>query len=102
MQGVFKYRDSLPGPLIIFQDNSFLTRSRMKQFMTQAISEILNVYTHSFRIGEATALAHDRVTRLLGRLLGRLVSDCFKIYLRSPRDYTCNLTTRMVNPHFNW
>ena len=43
-------------PLFIFTDHSFLTRSRMSNFISSTLMEV-NMNTHSFRIGGATALA---------------------------------------------
>ena len=69
------------GPLYYFSDNSFLTRGRMASFLTQCLRNI-NLNTHSFRIGGATALAASGVPAATIRVVGRWSSDCYIRYLR--------------------
>ena len=97
MHEFIRARGQASGPVYIFQDQSYLTRIQVRQLIVQAIPEVQNLNTHSFRIGGATALAQAGIPEYTIQLVGRWASDCFKIYLRFPEEYTYNLSSRMSN-----
>ena len=68
-------------PLYVFSDGSFLTRSRMSRFLTTVFGDV-NLNTHSFRIGGATALAAAGFSDSSIQTIGRWSSDCFTRYIR--------------------
>ena len=69
------------GPLYIFTDGTYLTRTRMANFLSTC-NLSANLKTHSFRIGGATALAAAGVSDARIQIIGRWRSDCFTRYLR--------------------
>ena len=83
-------------PLFIFNNHSFLTRSRMSTFITNTLSDI-NLNTHSFRIGGATALAAAGVSNSIIQIIGRWSSDCFLRYLRLSPPTIYKYATAMCN-----
>ena len=76
-----RLRGRAPGPLFIFSDGSFLTRSRLSVFI-QSVFPSSNLNTHSFRIGGASAAASAGIPDSSIQVLGRWRSDAFLRYLR--------------------
>ena len=83
-------------PLFIFADHSFLTRGHIERFITTTLTEV-NVHTHSFRIGGATALAAAGVPDSTIQTVGRWSSDCFMRYLRLSPATIQGLAAAMCN-----
>ena len=71
------------GPLFTFANGTFLTRQRWSELIQSVISDI-NINTHSFRIGGASAAAAAGIPDSTIQILGRWSSEAFKLYLRIP------------------
>ena len=72
-----------PGPLFVLQDGRFLTRQFLCALLDAALPGAVNLNTHSFRIGGATAAARAGLPDSLIQLLGRWKSNAFKKYIRA-------------------
>ena len=68
-------------PLYVFSDGSFLTRHRVSRFLVTVLGGV-NLSSHSFRIGGATALATAGFSDAMIQTIGRWSSDCFTRYIR--------------------
>ena len=75
-----------PGPLFLTERGHPLTRiqfsSLLKQCATMCGLPAYRYNTHSFRIGKVTQMAHDNVSDLNIRQIGRWSSDAFRRYIR--------------------
>lgn len=98
MRAFLTCRGLQAGPLFTFSNGSLLTRIELSKFLTLCFPSILNINTHSFRIGGASALAQAGVPDYVIQSMGRWKSNCFLIYLRFPEGYRKSLTVRMANP----
>ena len=78
------FHPSPAGPLFMFQDGGFLTRSHVAAVLAIAFPNQPNLNTHSFRIGGASALAAAGVPEYIIQSLGRWSSDSFLRYIRLP------------------
>ena len=75
-------------PLFILQNGEPLTRT----LLNANLRELLNILgyveqeyaPHSFRIGAATTAAAANLPPWLIKTLGRLRSDCYELYIRTP------------------
>ena len=83
------------GPLFTFRDGSFLTRSRLESVVKAAIPDI-NLNTHSFRIGGASAAAAAGIPDSTIQVMGRWASNAYRTYLRMP-DATFRRATRAMS-----
>ena len=75
-------RPECRGPLFIFEENNFLIRQDVVTFLRRVLPEVLNVNTHSFRIGGASAAASAGLPDSQIQILGRWSSDAYRRYLR--------------------
>ena len=71
------------GPLFTFRDGSFLTRSRLESVVKAALPDV-NLNTHSFRIGGASAAAAAGIPDSTIQVMGRWASNAYRTYLRTP------------------
>ena len=79
----FSFRHNMEyGPLFVMQNGHYLTRNYMKAFLMIAIPTGVNINTHSFRIGGASAAASRGVPDSVIQMMGRWRSDCFRRYIR--------------------
>ena len=69
------------GPLFTFSNGTFLTRQRWSELVQSIISDV-NINTHSFRIGDASAAAAASIQESTIQILGRWSSEAYKLYLR--------------------
>ena len=76
-----KVNPSLVGPFFQFQNGTFLTRNSICRLL-QSTFPTLNVNTHSFRIGGASAASSHGIPDSIIQVLGRWSSDCFRNYIR--------------------
>ena len=83
------------GPLFLFQDGRHLTRVHVAAVVQGALGRDVNLNTHSFRIGGASALATSGVPAYQIQLLGRWRSDAFLAYIRLSDDYVQGNSVRM-------
>ena len=91
-----RYRNLHVGPLFVFSDGTYLTRSRLCSFLSSCFGHAYPINTHSFRIGGASALAAAGVPDATIQVLGRWASNCFTRYLQLPPTFTRLLSSRMV------
>ena len=79
------YLRSLPSdklPLFRLDNGVFLTRRHIMLLLRQALPNIGNISTHSFRIGGASAALSAGASDALIKILGRWSSDSYVRYLR--------------------
>ena len=74
-------RPQSSGPLFIYVNGTFLTRSRVSSFLIKVLSPI-HISTHSFRIGGATALASVGVPDHVIKAYGRWSSNAYQRYIQ--------------------
>ena len=75
------YRQSIVGPLFMYKDGSFLTRSRLASLL-QKCFPLHRVNTHSLRIGGASTMASAGIPDSQIMILGRWSSNAYQRYLR--------------------
>ena len=65
------FRGATMGPLFVLSSGDFVTRKYVSAFITLSLPGALNLNTHSFRIGGASAAAScgipDSAIKILGR-----------------------------------
>ena len=69
-------------PLFIFDNGTFLTRLDVSLLLQRSLPNSVNINTHSFRIGGASATASAGVSDSVIKILGRWSSDAYKRYIR--------------------
>ena len=75
------------GPLFQHEDGTYLTRGELSSIIKKCFKEEVNLNTHSFRIGGASAVAAAGIPYFVIQALGRWKSDSFKRYIRLSPDY---------------
>ena len=103
-----KYLSLLPTsnpevPLFQFADGRYLTRSKL----TECIRELLAASghspmlyaSHSFRIGAATSAAAAGIPDWLIQTLGRWSSQCFQVYIHTPKHLIQSSFQRIAASH---
>ena len=95
LKAYIQIRSCMPGPLFRFVDNSFLTRARFAAMLAKCVNNDLNINTHSFRIGGASALSAAGVSDAQIKLIGRWNSNCFIKYLRLSKPSVIDFASRM-------
>lgn len=83
LHAYYSLLDGYSGPLFRFSDGSFLTRNQFSSIIHKYLPNI-NLNTHSFRIGGASAAHAAGVPDSTIKALGRWASNAFRIYLRLP------------------
>ena len=71
------------GPLFTFRDGSYLTRTRLASIMRSVLHDV-DLNTHSFRIGGASAAAAAGIPDSTIQVMGRWASNAYRVYLRTP------------------
>ena len=89
-------RGSRFGPLFTFRDGTYLTRLRLVTFLRDIFTDV-NINTHSFRIGGASALSSAGISDAQIKILGRWNSNCFTRYLRLSSTFVTETAQRMVS-----
>ena len=75
------------GPLFQHEDGTYLTSGELSSIIKQYFTEEVNLNTHSFRIGGASAAAAAGILYFVIQTLGRWKSDSFKRYVRLSHHY---------------
>ena len=75
-------RPNKTGPLFVFNNGSFLTRSDMNSILRDTTNGAANISSHSLRIGAASTAAAMGCPKYLIQSMGRWSSDCFRRYIR--------------------
>ena len=83
------------GPLYVFRDGSFLSRSRLYSFLVLCFSHSSTVLLIHILVG-ASALAAAGIQNAIIQVLGRWSSNCFTRYLHLPLGFTRSLAARMA------
>ena len=95
-------RGSTPGPLMVWQDGSPLSRSSFSKQLQATLSHANihtpNIKAHSFRIGAATTACALGFSDQDIQKMGRWKSDAFKRYIRIPTFHTPQY---MPHPYLN-
>jgi len=87
---------SLAGPIFTFSNQTFLTRNYISNLINQALPNNVNLNTHSFRIGGATAAAASGIPDSTIQILGRWRSDAYRCYLRFSDEQVQQFTNSMA------
>ena len=94
-------RGMAPGPLFIWSNGHFLTRthfvSEVKKAMEQAGMEGFNFNGHSFRIGAASIAAAHGMEDILVKTLGRWGNDAYQRYIGILREGLANYTVMFTS-----
>ena len=75
------YRGLSPGPFFILSCGEVITRKFVAAFVTMTLPNDINLNTHSFRIGGASAAASCGIPDSAIKILGRWSSDCYRRYI---------------------
>ncbi|XP_066911699.1 uncharacterized protein [Clytia hemisphaerica] len=89
VRAMLAYFRSLPIadlPLFRFSDGRLLTRRHINKLLKNALPNIHDISSHSFRIGGASAALSAGASDALIKILGRWSSDCYIRYLRVSDD----------------
>lgn len=89
-------RSRWTGPLCSFADGSFLTRQRLSSILQECFPGV-NINTHSFRIGGASAAAAAGIPDSTIQILGRWSSDAFLRYLRFDDVHIVSFSSSMAS-----
>ena len=73
---------SRSGPCFVLSHGDFVTRKYVSAFVRISLPQCIDLDTHSFRIGGASAAASCGVPDSVIKILGRWSSDCYRRYLR--------------------
>ena len=88
------------GPLFSFRSGRLLTRSAVVNLLKDAARQVGLPYNslkgHSFRIGAASTAAAAGLPDWLIKVLGRWSSDCYQLYIRTPRTVLLSAAPRMA------
>ena len=90
-------RSAAPGPLFLFSDGSYLTRSHMVGLLRSVFPAQAHTNTHSFRIGGASALASAGVPDYIIQIMGRWSSDSFLRYISIPHQAVREFQVRVAS-----
>ena len=92
------------GPLFVFQSGRLLTRSVVVNLLRDAARNAgvphNSLKGHSFRIGAASTAAAAGLPDWLIKVLGRWSSDCYQLYIRTPRNVLLSAAPRMAGVTF--
>ena len=88
------------GPLFRLSNGSLLSRQRLSGYLQAALPS-LNLNTHSFRIGGASAAAAMGIPDSTIQILGQWASNAYRTYLRLPDSTTQHACVEMAqsSPH---
>ena len=89
------------GPLSSFRSERLLTRSAVVNLLRDAARQVGLLYNslkgHSFHIGAASTAAAAGLPDWLIKVLGRWSSDCYQLYIRTPRTVLLSAAPRMAS-----
>ena len=92
------------GPLFVFQSGRLLTRSVVVNLLRDAARNAgvphNSLKGHSFRIGAASTAAAAGMPDWLIKVLRRWSSDCYQLYIRTPRNVLLSAAPRMAGVTF--
>ncbi|XP_057316866.1 uncharacterized protein LOC130657895 [Hydractinia symbiolongicarpus] len=74
-------RDTTPGPLFVLHCGDFVTKKYVSSFLKISLSLHVDLNTHSFRIGGASAAASCGIPDSAIKIIGRWSSDCYRRYI---------------------
>ena len=77
---------SKSGPLFTFTNGRYLSRRDVNKLLVESTGGKMNISSHSLRIGAASTAAAAGCPKWLIQALGRWSSDCFRQYIRIPKD----------------
>ena len=86
------------GPLFVFSSGRFLARDDLV-FLLRSCFPDLNVNTHSFRIGGASAAASAGIADSTIQILGRWSSDAYRRYIRIPDEQVMSWSRLISRSH---
>ena len=93
-------RGTAPGPFFRFHDGRPLTRERFVSQVRQALRsagiDASKYAGHSFRIGAATTASACGLQDSLIKTLGRWESSAYTLYIRTPREILCAVSSELV------
>ena len=91
---------SLPGPLFILEDGSFLTRSSFTTLLRTTLNsagiDSSKFASHSFRSGAATTAADIGMAEVHIKMLGRWASEAYQVYIKTPPAKLAKLTKQLT------
>ena len=82
LQQYLNVRPDTRGPLFIFHNGTYLTRSDINNILKDTSNGAANISSHSLRIGAASTAAAMGCPKYLIQSMGRWSSDCFRRYIR--------------------
>ena len=97
MQNYLHVRYRGAGPLFIISSNSYLIRQDIVLLLRRCFPNILNLNTHSFRIGGASAAASAGIPDSQIQILGRWVSNAYRRYIHVSDSLVRNLGQALVS-----
>ena len=77
---------SKSGPLFTFANGRYLSRRDVNKLLVESTGGKMNISSHSLRIGAASTAAASGCPKWLIQALGRWSSDCFRQYIRIPKN----------------
>ena len=103
MQHYYQFVAPPPGPLFIFRSGRLLTRATSTSLLRDAARHAglpfhsLKGHTCSFRIGAASSAAAAGLPDWLIKVMGRWSSDCYQLYIRTPKQVLLSAAPRMAS-----
>ena len=89
------------GPLFVMNNTHFMTRNDVVEFIRRCFPSALDLNTHSFRIGGASAAASAGVANSTIQVLGRWSSDAYQRYLHFSNASVISLSERLAAVRHN-
>lgn len=83
------------GPLFVMHNSHFMTRNDVVVFIRRCFPSALDLNTHSFRIGGASAAASAGVANSTIQILGRWSSNAYQRYLHFSNTSVISLSQRL-------
>ena len=90
-------RGNKGGPLFQFDTGAYLTRAILSSILAKGLPGEINLNTHSFRIGGATAAFKAGLSPDVIKKLGRWKSDAYQKYIRHPRGHLDQALVAIAN-----
>ena len=81
IKNYLRVRGDQMGPLFVLSSGVFVTRKFVAAFLKITLPNDVNLNTHSFRIGGASAAASCGIPDSAIKILGRWSSDCYRRYI---------------------
>lgn len=96
IQNYLVFRGTKLGPWFTFSDGKFVTRKFVSSFLTISLPNNININTHSFRIGGASAAASCGIPDSTIKIIGRWSSDCYRRYIHLSDNALTEWSTRIA------